>query len=215
MKRIKTIQRIIDSGVVAVIRADSKEKAARVITAVKAGGIKVVEITMTIPNAVDIIKELCNDANYKDIIIGAGTVLDAETARLCILTGAQFIVSPAMNVDLVKLCNRYRVPVMPGATTPAEVLAALDYGVEIIKIFPANVYGPSLIKSLKGPFPQANFMPTGGVTPENIKDWMNAGAVAVGTGSELTKSAATGDYEQVTKMAASFMEALKQARAGK
>lgn len=210
MKKIEIIKMIINYGIVAVIRAESKEKAIKIIDAVKAGGIKVLEITMTVPGAVDIIKELREE--YKDLIIGAGTVLDAETARCCILAGSQFIVSPHMNVEIVKLCNRYRVPVMPGAVTVKDAIEALEYGVEVIKVFPANVFGPSIIKSLKGPLPQANFMPTGGVNLTNIKDWVKAGAVAVGTGGDLTNGAETGDYELVKHTAEKFVEELKKAR---
>lgn len=212
MERMKTIETIMEYGIVAVIRAESKEKAVKIIEAVKNGGIKAMEITMTVPGAIDIIKELCEVYENQGVIIGAGTVLDAETARLCILAGAQFVVSPYMDESLVKMCNTYRVPVMPGAATAKEAVEALRYGADIIKIFPANVYGPSIIKSLKGPLPQANFMPTGGVTPENIKEWIKAGAVAVGTGSDLTKGAENGDYEKVTQTAAKFVEELKKAR---
>lgn len=213
VKRMEIVNKMIDYGIVAVIRAESKEKAVKIIEAVKKGGIKALEITMTVPGALDVIKELCEVYKGEELIIGAGTVLDAETARLCILAGAKFVVSPYINVELIKLCNRYSIPVMPGAVTVKEAVEALEYGVEIIKVFPANVYGPSIIKSLKGPLPQASFMPTGGVTPDNIKDWIKAGAVAVGTGSDLTKGAEAGDYELITKTAAIFMEELKKARA--
>jgi 2-dehydro-3-deoxyphosphogluconate aldolase/(4S)-4-hydroxy-2-oxoglutarate aldolase len=213
MKRIETIKKIIDCGVVAVIRAESKEQAIKIIDAVKKGGIKALEITMTVPGAVDIIKEISEIYKDEDLIIGAGTVLDPESARVCILAGAKYIVSPYLSVDTVKLCNRYRIPVMPGIMTVKEAVEALEYGVEILKVFPGNLYGPSVISSFKGPIPQGNFMPTGGVNLENIKDWIKAGAVAVGTGSDLTKGAKTGDYELVTKTAAKFVEEVRKARA--
>lgn len=212
MKKIEAIKKIIDSGVVAVIRAESKEEGIKVIEAVKKGGIKALEITMTVPGAVDIIKEISEMYKNEDLIIGAGTVLDAETARACILAGAEYIVSPYLDIETVKLCNRYRIPVMPGIMTVKEAVEALEYGVEILKVFPGNAYGPSIIKSFKGPIPQGNFMPTGGVNLDNIKDWIKAGAVAVGTGSDLTKGAKTGDYELVTKTAARFVEEVKRAR---
>ncbi|MDT8717401.1 bifunctional 4-hydroxy-2-oxoglutarate aldolase/2-dehydro-3-deoxy-phosphogluconate aldolase [Clostridium sp. 19966] len=212
MKRIETIQKIVEAGVVAVIRGESKEQAIKIIDAVKKGGIKVLEITMTVPGAVDIIKELSEIYKDEDVIIGAGTVLDSETARACILAGSKFIVSPYFDVETVKLCNRYRVPVMPGIMTVKEAVEALEYGAEVLKVFPGNAYGPSIISSFKGPLPQANFMPTGGVNLDNVKDWIKSGAVAVGTGGDLTKGAKTGDYELVTKTAAQFVEAVNRAR---
>lgn len=212
MKRIETIQRIIEAGVVAVIRAESKEQGIKVIDAVKKGGIKALEITMTVPGAVDIIKEISDIYKDEDVIIGAGTVLDPETARACILAGARYIVSPCLNIETIKLCNRYRIPIMPGIMTVKEAVEALEYGAEILKVFPGNAYGPSIISSFKGPIPQGNFMPTGGVKIDNIKDWIKAGAVAVGTGSDLTKGAKTGNYELVTETAAKFIEEVRKAR---
>ena len=168
---------------------------------------------MTVPGAVDIIKELTEIyKDDEDMLIGAGTVLDPETARACILAGAKYIVSPSLNVETIKLCNRYRIAVMPGVMTVKEAVEALELGVEIIKVFPGNVFGPAIISSFKGPLPQANFMPTGGVSLDNVKDWIKAGAVAVGTGGDLTKGAKTGNYELVTETAAKFVEAVKAAR---
>jgi len=214
MKRLQVIQKLSECGLVAVIRATSKEEGIKIVEAVKKGGIKALEITMTVPGAVDIIKELSEIyKNDEEVLIGAGTVLDPETARACILAGAKYIVSPNFNPDTVKLCNRYRIPVMPGIMTVKEAVEALELGVEIIKVFPGNAYGPSIISAFKGPLPQANFMPTGGVSLDNIKDWIKAGAVAVGTGGDLTKGAKTGDYELVTETAAKFVEAVKAARA--
>ncbi len=212
MKRLETIRRIIECGVVAVIRAESKAEGVKIVDAVKQGGIKALEITMTVPGAVDIIKELSETYKNEDVIIGAGTVLDPETARLCILAGAKYIVSPSLNVETVKLCNRYRVPIMPGIMTVKEALEALEYGVEILKVFPGNAFGPSIISAFRGPLPQGNFMPTGGVSLENAKDWIRAGAVAIGTGGDLTKGAKTGDYQLVTETARKFVEAVKAAR---
>jgi 2-dehydro-3-deoxyphosphogluconate aldolase/(4S)-4-hydroxy-2-oxoglutarate aldolase len=213
MKRLEMIKKISDAGIVAVIRATSKEEGIKIVEAVKKGGIKALEITMTVPGAVDIIKELSEIyKDDEDMLIGAGTVLDPETARACILAGAKYIVSPSLNVDTIKLCNRYRIAVMPGVMTVKEAVEALELGVEIIKVFPGNVFGPAIISSFKGPLPQANFMPTGGVSLTNVKDWIKAGAVAVGTGGDLTKGAKTGDYELVTQTAAKFVEAVRVAR---
>jgi 2-dehydro-3-deoxyphosphogluconate aldolase / (4S)-4-hydroxy-2-oxoglutarate aldolase len=212
MKRLETIRRIVDCGVVAVVRAESKEQGVKIVDAVKKGGIKALEITMTVPGAIEIIKELSEIYKDEDVIIGAGTVLDPETARACILAGAQYIVSPCLNPETVKLCNRYRVAIMPGIMTVKEAVEALELGAEILKVFPGNAFGPSIISAFKGPLPQANFMPTGGVNLDNIKDWIKAGAVAVGTGSDLTKGAKTGDYELITETAAKFVEEVKKAR---
>lgn len=214
MKRLKMVQKICEYGIVAVIRATSKEEGVKIVDAVTKGGINAIEITMTVPGAIDVISELCEI--YKDneeVLIGAGTVLDPETARVCILAGAKYIVSPSLNPETVKLCNRYRIAVMPGIMTVKEAIEALELGVEVLKVFPGNAFGPSIISSLKGPLPQANFMPTGGVSLENVKDWIKAGAIAVGTGGDLTRGAKTGDYKLVTETAIKFVEAVRKARA--
>ena len=214
MKRLEMIKKISDAGIVAVIRATSKEEGIKIVEAVKKGGIRALEITMTVPGAVEIIKELSEIyKDDEDMLIGAGTVLDPETARACILAGAKYIVSPCLNIETVKLCNRYRVAIMPGIMTVKEAVEALELGVEVLKVFPGNAFGPSITSSFKGPLPQANFMPTGGVSLDNVKDWIKAGAIAVGTGGDLTKGAATGNYELVTETAAKFVEAVKKARA--
>ncbi|MBR4111320.1 MAG: bifunctional 4-hydroxy-2-oxoglutarate aldolase/2-dehydro-3-deoxy-phosphogluconate aldolase [Clostridia bacterium] len=213
MEKTELLSRMKQEGLVAVVRAENKEKGEKVIDAIVKGGINFIEITMTVPGAVDIIKELSE--KYKDdknIVIGAGTVLDTETARMVILAGAQFVVSPSLNPDTVKLCNRYRVPVMPGIMTVKEAVEALELGVDILKVFPGNAFGPSIISSFKGPLPQAQFMPTGGVSVDNVDKWFKAGVVAVGTGSNLTAGAKTGDYDAVTKMAEEFVSAVKKAR---
>lgn len=215
MERIKIIQDITNSGVVAVIRAESKEKGTKIIEAVKNGGINIIEITMTVPEAADIIKELSKVYKDDNLIIGAGTVLDPETARICILAGAKFIVSPSLNIETVKLCNRYRVPVIPGVMTLKEAVEALEMGAEIIKVFPGSAFGPSIIGAYKGPIPQGNFMPTGGVNLDNVKDWINKGAVAVGTGGDLTKGAKTNNYDLVTETAKLFVKAVREAKENK
>lgn len=212
MKRIETIEKIIECGIIAVIRAESKDDGIKIVEALKNGGIKILEVTMTVPSAIDIIKEIAEVYKNEDVIIGAGTVLDSETARICILSGAKFIVSPCLNVETIKLCNRYRIPVIPGAMTPKEAIEALELGAELIKIFPGNVFGPSIIQAFKGPIPQGNFIPTGGVNLDNVGDWIKAGAVAVGVGGELTKGAKSGDYKLVTETAKKFVEEVRKAR---
>lgn len=212
MQRIKTIMKLNEEGIVAVIRAESKEEGLKIVEAVKNGGIKMLEVTMTVPGAIDIIKELTEHYENEDVIIGAGTVLDPETARVCILAGAKFIVGPSLNLDTIKLCNRYRIPVMPGVMTVREAIEALEAGAEILKVFPGSAFGPQIIKAFKGPVPQGNYMPTGGVNLSNVKDWLEAGAIAVGTGGDLTKGAKAGDYQLVTETAKKFVEAVKEAK---
>ena len=210
MDKLDIIAKLKKEKVVAVVRAESKEQGEKIIDSIVKGGINFIEITMTVPGAVDIIKELSE--KYKsnpDVVIGAGTVLDPETARMVILAGAKYVVSPSLNPETVKMCNRYRVPVMPGIMTVKEAVEALELGVDILKVFPGNAFGPSIIKAFKGPLPQACFMPTGGVSVENAHEWIKNGAVAVGTGSNLTAGAKTGDYESITKIASDFVNAVK------
>ena len=213
MDKLDVIRKLKEEGIVAVVRAESKEQGEKLIDAIVKGGINFIEITMTVPGAVDIIKEICE--KYKEnpnIVIGAGTVLDSETARMVILAGAKYVVSPSFDLDTVRLCNRYRIPVMPGIMTVREAVMALEAGVDILKVFPGNAFGPSIISSLKGPLPQAQFMPTGGVDIDNIDKWIKAGAVAVGTGGSLTAGAKKGDYDLVTSTAKAFVDAVKKAR---
>lgn len=210
MDKLDIIAKLKEEKVVAVVRAESKEQGEKIIDSIVKGGINFIEITMTVPGAVDIIKELSE--KYKsnpDVVIGAGTVLDPETARMVILAGAKYVVSPSLNPETVKMCNRYRVPVMPGVMTVKEAVEALELGVDILKVFPGNAFGPSIIKAFKGPLPQACFMPTGGVSVENAHEWIKNGAVAIGTGSNLTAGAKTGDYESITKIARDFVNAVK------
>lgn len=212
MRREEVLKKIKEAGVVAVIRGNSKEEALKIVDAVSKGGIKIMELTMTVPNPVEVVKEVAEKYKGTDVIVGAGTVLDTETARACILAGAQFIVSPSIDIDTLKLCNRYKVLVMPGVMTVKDAITAMEYGVDVVKIFPANLYGPSVIKSFKGPLPQGDFMPTGGVTVENLHEWIEAGAVCVGTGGSLTKGANTGDFDAVEKEARRFIEAYNKTK---
>ena len=213
MNRQKLVTRITDNGLVAVVRAESAEKAYRIFDACIEGGVAAIEITFTVPGAHKIIEDLSSKYQSGEIILGAGTVLDPETARIAILSGAQYIVSPNINLDTIKLCNRYQVPSMPGAMTINEIILAMEAGADIIKIFPGNLFGPSIIKSVKGPIPQAQMMPTGGVEVDNVEEWIKAGAVAVGAGSSLTKGAKTGDYAAITATAKEFLKKIKEARA--
>jgi 2-dehydro-3-deoxyphosphogluconate aldolase/(4S)-4-hydroxy-2-oxoglutarate aldolase len=209
------INRICDVGLVAVVRADSGEQAFKIAEACIEGGIAAIEMTFTVDRAHEIIADLSRRVDPDKIIIGAGTVLDAETARMAILSGARYVVSPSLNLDTMRLCNRYQVPCMPGAMTVKEALEGMEAGAEITKIFPGELFGPKIIKAFKGPIPQINAMPTGGVSAENVHEWISAGAVAVGAGSSLTGGAKTGDYDQIVKTAKVFLENIRAARAGK
>lgn len=206
MKRVETIKKIADLGIVAIVRTESKEKGIKIVDAIKKGGIRAIEITMTVPGALDIIKEISESYKNEDVLIGAGTVLDPETARACILAGAQYIISPNLNIETLKICNRYRIPTIPGVMTIKEAIEALEYGAEILKLFPGSAFDPSIIKAFKGPLPQANFMPTGGVDLDNVKDWFDAGAIAIATGSNLTKGANIENYELITETTKKFVE---------
>lgn len=213
MKKEQVITKMKSECLVAVVRAESKEQGEKVIDAIIAGGINFIEITMTVPGAVDIIKAMCDKyASNPDVVIGAGTVLDPETARAVILAGAQYVVSPGLNPETIKLCNRYRVPMLPGVMTPTEAITALELGCDIIKVFPGNIVGPAAISSFRGPLPQGEFMPSGGVDVDNVEQWLKAGACAVGTGSNLTAGAKKGDYAAVTAKAQEFVKAVADAR---
>ena len=213
MDKEKVITRITDVGVVAVVRAENSDKAMRIVDACIEGGIPAIELTFTVPRAHKVIEDLAAKYSSDQIILGAGTVLDSETARIAMLSGAEYIVSPYFDLETVKCCNRYRVPCMPGAMTIKEVVAAMEAGADIVKIFPGDLFGPKIIKDIKGPIPYAKMMPTGGVDVDNVDQWIKAGAVAVGAGSSLTAGAKTGDYKSITETAKKFVEAVKAARA--
>jgi 2-dehydro-3-deoxyphosphogluconate aldolase/(4S)-4-hydroxy-2-oxoglutarate aldolase len=212
MSKIEDLKRVEETGIVAVVRAENAEKALKITEAVKKGGIDAIEITMTVPGAIDVIKQITDEYSRDEILIGAGSVLDAETARACILAGAEYIVSPSLDEETIAMCNRYQKAVMPGAMSVTEVVKAMKYGADIVKVFPATLFGPKIIKAIKGPLPQAPLMPTGGVSLDNVKDWIKAGSLAVGVGSSLSKGAKTGDYEQVTETAKEFIRLIKEAR---
>lgn len=205
MDRADVIRKIKSEKLVAVVRAESMEQGLDIADAVTKGGIKLIEVTMTVPGALDIIKELSEKYKGTDVVIGAGTVLDSQTARMVILAGAEFVVSPMLSEETIKLCNRYKVAVIPGIMTVKEAVEALELGAEILKVFPGNAYSPSIIGAFSGPLPQASFMPTGGVDTDNVCEWLRAGAVAVGTGSSLTKGAKNGDYKLVEEKAREFV----------
>lgn len=215
MRKEQVLTRMKEDCLVAVVRAKNKEQGEKVIDAIVAGGINFIEITMTMDegNPVEFIQFMADKYRNNDkVVIGAGTVLDPETARAVILAGANYVVSPGLNVETIKLCNRYRIPMLPGVMSPTEAITALEAGCDIIKVFPGNVVGPGAISSFKGPLPQGDFMPSGGVDVDNVYKWIKAGACAVGTGSSLTKGAKTGDFAAVTAKAREFVEAVAAAR---
>jgi 2-dehydro-3-deoxyphosphogluconate aldolase/(4S)-4-hydroxy-2-oxoglutarate aldolase len=209
--KIEVLGKITAAGLVAVIRAESSDQASRIAEACANGGVAALEITFTVPGASAVIEHLAKNSQG-EILLGAGTVLDPETARIAILAGAQFVVSPALNPETARLCNRYQVPYMPGAGTVGDVIKAMECGADIVKVFPGEILGPAFVKAVKGPLPQAHLMPTGGVNLENVGEWIDAGAVAVGVGGNLTAGAKNGDFTSITRIARQFVDKIKEAR---
>lgn len=214
MDKASVLERLTSTGVVPVIRARSADEAAQAIAAIQKGGVSVLEITMTVPGAVELIREVARRAS--DALVGAGTVLDPETARACIEAGARFVVSPALNVETIAACQEAGVAVLPGALTPTEVVTAWNAGADLVKVFPANALGgPSYIKSLKAPLPQIQLVPTGGVNLQTAKDFIKAGAAALGVGADLVDLQALrrGEAELITERARQFLKLVQEARA--
>jgi len=214
MNKTDVLERIREIGVIPVVRASSEEEAISVVEAIKAGGLPILEITMTVPRAVQVIQTL--SARYgSQAIVGAGTVLDPESARTCILAGARFIVSPALNLETIACCRELDVAVIPGALTPTEIVMAWNAGGDLVKVFPAGAMGgASYIKSLKAPLPQIELIPTGGVTLANAAGFIQAGAAALGVGADLVDISAirSGQTEKITHAARAFVEAVRKAR---
>jgi 2-dehydro-3-deoxyphosphogluconate aldolase / (4S)-4-hydroxy-2-oxoglutarate aldolase len=213
MTRDETLKRILDVGIVAVVRSESSATLAKVVQALAAGGVTAAEITFTVPDALDVIRQVRREAGA-DLVLGAGTVLDSETARAAILAGAEYIVAPVVNHDVIRLCHRYDKVVIPGAFTPTEVLSAWEAGADIVKVFPADIGGPAYLKALKGPLPQVRLMPTGGVNLVTIQEFFKAGAFCVGVGGSLVepKAIAAGDFDKIRTQAAQFSQAARLAR---
>lgn len=214
MDKKKIVEQIESLGLVPVVRASSADEAMQAIDAIKAGGVNVLEITMTVPGAVRVIEKVA-DKYGSDVLVGAGTVLDPETARACLLAGAQFIVSPALNLATIELCHRYSAPIAPGVLTPTEVISAWSAGVDFVKVFPCgSVGGASYVKNLKGPFPQVKIIPTGGVSLTTAADFIKAGASALGVGTDLVdvKAIREGNAHIVTERARQFVDIVREAR---
>jgi len=210
----KGLDIIRNTGVVAIMRTRSSEQLLRAADAIREGGVCAIEVTMTTPGALSVIEQAASRYD-QDVLFGAGTVLDAESARAAILAGAQFIVAPTLNHDLITLCRRYSVPVMPGAYTPTEALTAWECGADMVKIFPAGVGGPGFIKALKAPLPQIDLVPVGGVTLDNTAEFIRVGAAAVGVGSALInqKLLESKDFATLTDRARRLVEEVARGRA--
>jgi 2-dehydro-3-deoxyphosphogluconate aldolase/(4S)-4-hydroxy-2-oxoglutarate aldolase len=214
MDKAAVLLALKEIGLVPVLRADSVQQALALATAIAAGGVTVLEITMTVPGAIQVMRKLAEER--PDILIGAGTVLDPETARMCILEGAKFVVSPALNLKTIEMCHRYTVPVLPGALTPTEIVTAWQAGADVIKVFPASAMGGAkYLQSIKAPLPQVELIPTGGVSLATAKDFLEAGAFALGVGADLVnaKAMAEGKPEVVTESARKYLAIVKEFRA--
>lgn len=210
--KFETLSKIQEVGIVAVVRATSVEQAEKITDACIAGGVAAIELTFTVPHADKLIEAMRTKYNSGEIIIGAGTVMDAATARIAILAGAEYVVSPYFDPETVRCCNRYGIPSMPGIYTPTEAVQAMEAGADVLKVFPGDLAGPRFIKDIHGPIPHAVMMPSGGVDIDNVKEWIKAGAIAVGAGSSLTAGAKTGEYEKITETGKIFVQRIKEAR---
>lgn len=213
MRKSEVLTKLRQQGVVAVIRGETLEEGINISKACIQGGLKAIEMAYTNANASQIIKEL--NTMYQgdeDVFIGAGTVLDAPTARNAILAGAKYIVSPSFDQETAILCNRYGIPYIPGCMTIKEIVTAMEYGSEMIKLFPGSAFGPGYIGAIQSPLPQVSIMVTGGVKLDNVKQWFDAGVDAIGVGGELNKLGAQGQFDEVTQVASQYVQAAKEAR---
>lgn len=207
LQKHEILREIHNGYLVAVIRGKSKEEAVEISKQAFQGGIRSLEITFSTPGAEDAIAELVQTGD-PNMVVGAGTVLDAETARIAIMKGARYIVSPHFNKDIATVCNRYAIPYLPGCGSVTEIMQALESGVDVVKLFPGSLMGPGFLKDVKGPIPHVELMPSGGVSIDNLDKWVNNGAFAVGVGSALTKGVKNGDYSSVQEVARQFAEKL-------
>src|SRR6202521_2335321 len=214
MSKEVQLRQVLDCGIVAVVRAPEGRQLAEVARALADGGVTVAEITMTVPNALDVLRQV-RQALGDRVLLGAGTVLDPETARAALLAGAEYIVSPTVNLDVIRLCQRYDKLVMAGALTPTEILTAWEAGADIVKVFPADVVGPAFFKALRGPLPQVRLMPTGGVDLTTAAAFLKAGACCLGVGGQLVepKAVAERNFERIRQLASQYVAVVKQARA--
>lgn len=216
MSGMKSLQRVLDHKIVAVIRAENGDLLVDVAESLLAGGVEVMEVTFTVPRATRVLEKVADRIGSR-ILLGAGTVLDSETCRAAILAGAEFIVSPAVNIEVIELCKRYSKPVMPGALTPTEVITAWQAGADIVKIFPSEITGPKYLKALHGPLPHIRLMPTGGVNLDTAAEFLRCGACALGIGSSLVdpKVVASGDLKKIESLARQYVQIVKDFSAAK
>ena len=216
MKAADVIQQIEATGIVAIIRAADSAQLIDVVSALRDGGVTCIEVTMTTPNALEVIRQ-ARVASGESAAIGVGTVLDAQTARAAILAGAQFVVAPVLDLPTIETCKRYSVPVMPGAMTPTEIVHAWQAGADFVKVFPTSTLGATFIKDLRGPLPQIKLVPTGGVNLDTVADFIMAGCAAVGVGGALVSSQALAkrDLTAIRRTATEFLERIRQARGTK
>src|SRR5258708_30083635 len=198
MHKLKVLGRVIESGLVDIVRTTSAEQATRIAEACARGGAAAIEIAFRVPGAAAVIEHLAKEYKSGEILIGAGTVLDPETARIAILAGAQYIVSPSVSPETARLCNRYQIPYMPGAGTMREIVDAMECGADIVKLFPGETLGPAFVKAVKGPLPQASWLPTGGGAVDHVGGWITHGAVAGGVGGSLTAGREKGNLQPAT-----------------
>jgi 2-dehydro-3-deoxyphosphogluconate aldolase/(4S)-4-hydroxy-2-oxoglutarate aldolase len=214
MNKVEKLTLIRETGVIAIMRAQSSAQLMAAADAIKAGGVRVIEVTMTTPGALDVIAQAA-ERYGDDVLFGAGSVLDAETARAAILSGAGFVVAPTLKLAVIELCNRYSIPVMPGIYTPTEALTAWEAGADMVKLFPASFGGPELIKAIRAPLPQLEIVPVGGVNLNTAAEFIRAGAAALGVGSSLVnqKLLDTGDMEELTRRAQNFIAEVIKGRA--
>ena len=214
MSKESQLQHVLDCGVVAVVRSPDSQQLVEVCRALAEGGVTVVEITMSVPNALDVLKQV-RYALGDRLLLGAGTVLDAETARAVLLAGAEYVVAPALNLDVIRLCRRYDKLVMPGAFTPTEIVTAWEAGADIVKVFPADVVGPAFFKAVRAPLPQVRLMPTGGVDLQTAAAFLKAGACCLGVGGQLVepKAVAERNFDRIRDLARQYSAIVKQVRA--
>src|SRR2546428_6378096 len=213
MSKESDLQRVLDCGIVAVVRSPDSSQLVEVVRALADGGVTVVEITMSVPNALDVLRQVRHALGDR-LLLGAGTVLDAETARAVLLAGAEYIVAPTVNLDVIRLCRRYDKLVMPGAFTPTEILSAWESGADIVKVFPAEAVGPAFFKALRGPLPQVRLMPTGGVDLSTAAAFLRAGACCLGVGSQLVEPRAIAErnFDRIRELAGQYVKIVKQTR---
>jgi 2-dehydro-3-deoxyphosphogluconate aldolase/(4S)-4-hydroxy-2-oxoglutarate aldolase len=213
MGRDAILKRVLEGGIVAVVRAESGDSLVKVVRALAEGGVTAAEITFTVPDAIEVIRQVRKEVGDA-VALGAGTVLDAETARAALLAGAEYIVAPTVDLEVIRLCRRYDKAVMPGAFTPTEVLSAWEAGADIVKVFPADVGGPAYLKALRGPLPQIRVMPTGGVDLHTAEDFLKAGACCLGVGGSLVEpgAVAAGDFGRIRELASRYAAIVRRFR---